>query len=116
MPFQIARKYTAYSENDSEYAVLFVLLWVIGQAQDIVRRDMVELRQADQDICGDVSLTQFVVAVDLLGAVQVFRQVLLIQVPVLSQIPYPLVHGITSTIGYHTAFCCIDKYCILRYT
>lgn len=83
MPFRIARKYTAYSENDSEYAVLFILLWVIGQAQDIVRRDMVELRQADQHICGDVPLAKLVVAVDLLGAVQVFCQMLLLQVPIL---------------------------------
>ena len=114
MPFRMEIKYTAYSENDSEYAVLFVLLWVIGQAQDIVCGDLVESGEPDQNIRRDVSLTQFVVAVDLLGTIQHFSQMLLLQIPVFSQIADPLVHGITSTIGYHTAFCCIDKYNKMR--
>ena len=94
--------------------MLFVLFWVIGQAEEIVRGHLIETGQPDQHIRGNIPLAQLVVAVDLLGAIQDLCQMLLLQIPVLPEVPYSLVHGITSGIGYHTAFCCIDKYRKMR--
>jgi hypothetical protein len=95
-------------------AVLFVLFGVVCQAQDVVSGNLIEAGQAYQYIGGDIPLSQLVVTIYLLGTVQKFREMLLLQVPILPQIPNPLVHGITSGIGYHTAFCCIDKYRKMR--
>ena len=91
-------------------AVLFVALGIIRQTEDVVHGYLIEIGQAYENISGNVPLAQLVVAVDLMGAVELFGQMTLLQILVLPQIADSLVHGITSWVGYHTAFCCIDKY------
>jgi len=94
---------------------LFEPLGIVGHAQKVIYGDIVKAGEPDQHVRRDIPLSQFIIAVDLLGTVQKFGKLALLQVPVFPEIPYPTVHNITSHIGYHTAFCCIDKYCKMRY-
>ena len=45
--------------------MLFVLFWVIGQVEEIVRGHQRETGQPDQHIRGNIPLAQLVVAADL---------------------------------------------------
>lgn len=93
---------------------LLIPLRVGSESKEIIHGNAVKVSQFDQNVGGNIPLSQLVVAVDLLGAVQIFGQLPLLQVPILPQIPYPLIHTITPDLGYHTAYCCIDKYCKMR--
>ena len=86
---------------------LFIPFWVVRQAENIVHRHLIEIRQPNENIRGDIPLSQLVVAVYLLRTVQIFGELPLLQIPVLPQIPYALVHAITSGIRI--------PHCILLY-
>lgn len=79
-------------------------------SQQIINRNVVEIGKPNQNIRGDVTLSQLVVAVNLLGTVQEIRKLTLLQIVILPQVPNPLVHGITPVVEYHTAICFIDNY------
>lgn len=65
---------------------------LIGAAQQIVRAGLVKVRQLDEHIRGDVPLAHFIVRIADLGTLQIRRQILLIQVPVLPQIADTSIH------------------------
>ena len=98
----------------SKERCLFVAFGIVSLAQQIIYGNVVKICQSDQDICGNITLPQFIIAIDLLGTVEKFGNLPLLQVTIFPQIPNPLVHSITSGLGYHTAFCCIDKYRKMR--
>ena len=75
--------------------MLFVLLWIVGQAEDVIRGYLIKPGQLNQYIRGNIPLTKFVVAVDSLGAIQNLSKLPLLQILVFSQIANPLVHTIT---------------------
>lgn len=89
---------------------LLISLWVVGQPKEVVYRNMIKIGQPDKNIRGNIPLAELVVAVNLLRTVEIFGELALLQIVVLTKVPYPMVHEITSAIGYHTAFCCIDNY------
>ena len=93
---------------------LLISLWVVGQPQKVVHRNMIKIGQPDKNVRGNIPLTQLVVAVNLLGAVQIVCQLPLPQVIVLAKVTDSLIHIITPAIGYHTANCCIDNYRKMR--
>ena len=53
----------------AEYAALFVLLWIVGQTQNIVGGYLIKVGKADEHIRGNVPLAQLIVAVYALGTV-----------------------------------------------
>ena len=55
----------------------FLFLPLVRQAEQVVRGGVVEARQADEDVHGEVAGAQLVVTVDLLRAVQHLRDLLL---------------------------------------
>lgn len=61
---------------------LFIRLGVIGQTEKIIHRNTVQFGKLDQNIGGDIPLTQLVVAVYLLRAVEILGQMPLLPVPV----------------------------------
>ena len=91
------------------YQMLFVSEGIVGEAQKVIRGDMVEVRKADQNLRGDVPLTHLIVAVNALRTVEIFRQLPLFQVVIFPQVPDSLIYHamLTSCIGYHSAFCSI---------
>lgn len=82
--------------------------------EEVIDRYVIEIREFDKDISGDVPLAQFIITVDLLGTVKIICYLTLFQIFVFPQIPDPAIHDTTPLIGYHTAFCCIDKYRRMR--
>ena len=49
--------------------LFFLYVWfrVVCEVEDVVHRNIMELRQGDEDFGGDVALAEFVIAVNLLG-------------------------------------------------
>jgi len=45
---------------------LYITVLVIGQTQNVVSRNMIKVSQANKNIGGNVSLSQFVITVNLL--------------------------------------------------
>ena len=86
---------------------LFIALGIFCLIQEIVNGYLVKIGQLYQYIRGDIPLTKFVVAVDLLRAIQKLCNLSLREIPIFPQITYSLVHGITSKE--------IIPYCVLLY-
>ena len=59
------------------FGPLFISLRVGSLSQEVVDGYIVEVSQTDQNVRGNVPLTQFVVAVDLLRAIQKVSQLAL---------------------------------------
>ena len=59
---------------------------LVGATQEVVGAGGIEIRQAEEDIRGDVALAHFIIGIADLGALQVGSQVLLKQVPILPQV------------------------------
>ena len=72
-----------------------IALGVIGQTQEIINGYTVKVGKLDQDICGNIPLTQFIVAVNLLGAIKNLCHLALFQVSIFPQISNSLIHNIT---------------------
>lgn len=53
---------------------LFIPFRVLSLAQQIVDGYVIEVSKSNQDIGGDVTLPQFVVAIGPLGTIQIFRK------------------------------------------
>ncbi len=65
-----------------------------GLLQQIVDADVVEVRQCAKHLRGDVPLTGLIIGVAGLGAVKQPRDVLLLEVMILPQIPNAFVYGL----------------------
>ena len=70
---------------------------------------MIKLRQPNENIGGDIPLTELIVAVDTLRTIQILRNFALLQVMIFSEIANSLIHQITLITGYHSAICSIDR-------
>lgn len=66
---------------------------MVGATQEVVGAGGIEIRQAEEDIRGDVALAHFIIGIADLGALQVGSQVLLKQVPILPQVTDASIHG-----------------------
>ena len=71
--------------------ILFQPFRIVADTENIIHRHPVKIRKPDQYFRRNVSLPEFVVAVNLLRAMQRFRQFPLRQIPILTQITYPLI-------------------------
>ena len=65
-----------------------------GLLQQIVDADVVEVRQCAKHLRGDVPLTGLIIGVAGLGAVKQPRDVLLLEIVILPQIPNAFVYGL----------------------
>jgi len=71
----------------------FILLWIFGKSEDIICRNIIKKRELYQYIGRDISLTEFIIAVDLLRAVQIFRHLFLSYIIVFAKRTNIRIHG-----------------------
>lgn len=93
---------------------------MVGAAQEVVGAGGVEIRQAEEDIGGDIALAHFIIRIADLGALQIGGQVFLQQVPVLPQVADASIHGFVPpfwgvTKSIDKTKCFIDIYNNLLY-
>ena len=67
--------------------------WVVCPVQQVIHRNLVEIRQAYQNGCGDIDIAPFIVAVNPLAAKQNFAHLGLRHILVLPEGPDPMVHS-----------------------
>ena len=81
---------------------LFVDLFFICSAEQVVHGNIVEIRDFDENFGGNVMFAGFIIAVSPLGTVQIFCHGSLCQIPVLAEIPdsYKL-HKHPTFLYYH---------------
>ena len=89
-------------------AVLFVSPGIIGQPENVVYGHIVEIGETDENIRGNVPLTQLVVAVCALRAIEIVCHFPLLQVSVFPKVAEPLIHRNHPCILYHSPVCAID--------
>jgi len=61
--------FSLYKKHRSKERCLFVAVRVSGETEEVVHRNTIKLREADQDISRDIPLTELIIAVDLLRTV-----------------------------------------------
>lgn len=118
------RKCKKKSQNSALciYLVLFKLFSfrVIADAQNIINGHLMKCRKLYENACGDISLPQLIITINLLRAVECLCHILLRQIFVFSQISYSFIHHMPSPHFflkklYQTSICSIDFYCKMQY-
>ena len=107
------------SGKPAEGRLLFgVRFFPAGLLQQIVDADVVEVRQCAKHLRGDVPLTGLIIGVAGLGAVKQPRDVLLLEVMILPQIPNAFVYGLhpPAKSSIYKTKCNIDLYNKMLYT